>query len=146
MTRGNQLAKGVALLGDVKFKDGGDAAVRMGSFSLATVATAGGGGSWANPTSGSIRIISVQVDITTFTSGACTLDIGVAADATTLSATLIDGLNPATAVQVADSSADAGTGGGTGRTMTSSQYITVSEASGAIAALAGTVYVTYAVI
>lgn len=144
MTAGNQLTAGKALVGDVQFKDGGDKAVRMGSFSLAAVATAGGGGSWANPTNGNIRILSVQADVTTFTVGACTLDIGVAANATTLSATLIDGLNAATAVQVADSSADAGATGGTGRTMTSSQFVTVSQASGAIAGLAGTVYITYA--
>lgn len=110
---------------------------------LAAVDTAGGVFAWANPTGGSILITSIAVDVTTVSSGACTIDCGVAANATTLSDTLIDGASTATTARVIDNIKDAGTNGTSIQKATSSQYVTGSVASGASAGIVGFAYITY---
>lgn len=110
---------------------------------LAAVDTAGGVFAWANPMGATIIIESVKVDVTTVTSGACTIDVGVAANGTTLSDTLIDGASTATTARVIDNVKDSGTNGTSSQRCTSTQYVTGSVASGASAAIVGFAYITY---
>jgi len=87
-------------------------------------------------------INKVVLDVTTQSTGACTVDIGVAADATTSNDTLIDGLSVA-ASGVFDNITDKGTNGKTCKKATSSQYVTISKASGASAGIVGNAYIHY---
>lgn len=113
---------------------------------LAAVDTAGGVFAWANPTGSTVMITGLAVDVTTVTSGACTIDCGVATDGTTLSDTLIDGASTATTARVIDNIKDTGTNGTSMQRCTSSQYVTGSVASGASAAIVGYAYIYYHII
>lgn len=119
---------------------------QVARVALAAVDTAGGVFAWANPTGGTIIVTGVQVDVTTVSSGACTIDVGVAANGTTLSDTIIDGASTATTARVIDDQKDAGTNGTGAQRCTSSQYVTGSVASGASAAIVGYAYITYHVV
>lgn len=110
---------------------------------LAAADTEGGVFAWANPMGDSILITNVAIDVTTVSTGACTLDVGVATDGTTLSDTLIDGASTATTARVIDNIKDAGTNGTSVQKCTSSQYVTGSVASGASAGIVGYAYITY---
>lgn len=101
--------------------------------------------SFANPTGATIFVHEVYMDITTQSSGASTLDIGIAADATTSSDTLIDGVSGA-AVLRATILKNGGTNGRNGQKVTASQYINVAEASGNVDALVGALYIVYSVV
>lgn len=109
---------------------------------LAAADTAGGVFAWANPTGGSIIVTRVAVNVTTASSGACTVDVGVAADATTLNDTIIDGVSVA-ATGCKDSQKDAGSNGAGMAQVTSTQYVTGSVASGASSGLVGFAYIYY---
>ena len=86
----------------------------------------------------------VVLDVTTPSSGACTLDVGTTAtSATTLSDNLIDGLSVATAAQVADNLGNAGTNGKTRQKLATGKWVTGSVASGASAGIAGYAYIHY---
>lgn len=111
-----------------------------------TADTAGALGSAVNPESGAIIVTNVVLDVTTEATGACTADIGVAADATTLNDTLLDGVNVGAATGVFDSATNGGTNGVTVKKVTAGQYFTASTASGAAADLVGKLYVFYHVI
>ena len=119
---------------------------RVTKVALAAVDTAGGVFAWANPAGAAILVHSVQLDVTTFTTGACTIDVGVAANATTLNDTLIDGASLATAAKVLNSATNAGTNGSMSRKVTSTQFVTGSVASGASAGLVGNAYIVWSVI
>jgi len=110
---------------------------------IAAADTAGGVFAWANPTGASIIIKSLAIDVTTVSTGACTIDCGVAANGTTLSDTLIDGASTASTARVIDNIKDAGTNGTSIQKCTSSQYVTGSVASGASAGIVGFAYITY---
>lgn len=112
---------------------------------LTAADTAGGVFAWANPAGASIIVTNVVLNITTATSGACTIDVGVAADATTSNDTFIDGVN-ANATGAKDIIKDAGTNGVACQQLTSSQYITASKASGATAGLVGFAYIYWHVV
>jgi len=93
----------------------------------------------ANPHGQPLLITNRFLVATTPSSGASTLDIGVAANATTLSDTLIDGVSGATAgVLQAAGSNDA-----LGRTWGATQFVTVAEASGDVNGLVGTLVIEY---
>ena len=81
----------------------------------------------------------VTVDVTTVSTGACTIDIGTAATAIS-SDNLIDGLDVNAAVGMFSSlsDADAGTNGKAVRKWKSTEWITASMATGATADLVGT--------
>ena len=111
---------------------------------LAAADTAGGLLAWANPEGATIIVTHVVVDVTTGSTGACTADFGVAANGTTLSDTLLDGIN-ANGAGPNDNIYDKGTAGASRRTMTSSQFLTGSKATGAAAGLVGNAYITYIV-
>jgi hypothetical protein len=82
------------------------------------------------------------LDVTTQTTGACTLDCGPAANATTLNDTLIDGANPA-AAGTFNHTKHAGTNGLGSSHLGSTQYVTGSVASGASAGIVGFAYISY---
>lgn len=75
----------------------------------------------------------------TQSTGASTLDIGVAANATTSADNLIDGVSAATAGVLQA----AGTNGASGRVWEATQFVTVAEASGDVAGLVGILVIEY---
>lgn len=113
-------------------------------FALIAGTTTTGGDviSWINPTLENIIVENVIIDATTAASGAANIDVGVAADGTTSSNTLIDGADIGTAAIVASCHNAAGTSGGADRKMTSTQYITGTPSATA-AGLVGTCTVLY---
>lgn len=95
--------------------------------------------------SGEDRIITnIILDLTTGATGACTVDVGVAADGTTLNDTLIDGVDIAEAGTY-DMVKNAGTNGANARRWNNGTYITASTASGAVAGTVGNAYIQYIV-
>lgn len=111
---------------------------------LGVLDTAGGVVSWANPHNYSIIISRVEVDATTKSTAACTLDIGTTATtATTSSDNLLDGLDVGTAAGIFDSVTDKGTNGKTRQKIASGKWVTASKASGAAAGLVGYIYIHY---
>lgn len=87
-------------------------------------------------------ILRVVLQVTTGTSGACTVDIGTAADGTTSAATLIDGLDVADA-GVFDNIADKGSSGTSRLKWGSGAFINASMKTGAAAGIVGQ-YAIYA--
>lgn len=102
--------------------------------------TAGGGGSfsWALPAGTAALINNVVLDITTGV--AQTISVGVAANATTSSATLIDTLTLTTGVY--DNITNKGAGGNSVRKITSSQFVT-GTVSATATGLVGNAYISY---
>ena len=94
-------------------------------------------------------MLKVIVDVTTVAASACTLDIGgTAVTATTLSDTLIDGIDVHTATGQFDNllAANAGTNGLTVNKIATGKWVTGSTASGASAGLVGFAYIYYTLI
>lgn len=109
---------------------------------LAVTGAAGSSGvfaSLANPFGYDVVITQLVYRITTQSSGASTVDIGVGANATTSNDGLIDGLSSATAGTFS-AAVNAGTNGRGGQVWTSSTFLNVAEASGDVNALVGVVY------
>ena len=115
---------------------------RVTKVALAAGTAAGGVLSWANPAGASIIVHNIALDITTQSTSASTIDVGVAANGTTSSDTLIDGVSGA-AAGVFNSATNAGSNGSMSRKMTSTQFITASQATGAVAGLVGSAYITW---
>lgn len=90
----------------------------------------------ANPQGASMLIMNRWLNVTTQSSGACTLDIGVAADGSTSSDTLLDGLSVASAGLLTTN----GTNGLPSRTWSSTQYVNVAGASGDMTGLVADLY------
>ena len=118
---------------------GGKELVRVHQAAMVASASAGGIFAFRNPLDVPILVLSITLEWTTFTSGACTVDAGVAANGTTLSDTLVDGQSVATSAGLVKSTVPRRVteNGGT------ADWVTVSMASGAIAGLVGRVYVEY---
>jgi len=104
---------------------------------LAASDAAGGVFSVENTYGTTLVILRTVLLVSTGTSGSCHLDIGVAADATTSAADLIDQLDVGTA-GVFDNLADPGSGGGAVQKWSSGTFINGSMAAGATAGLVGT--------
>ena len=117
-----------------------DRAVKVAVVPLGAVDTAGGVFAWKPGVACIIQ--RVFLDVTTKSTGACTLDVGVAANGTTSSATLIDGVDVA-AAGLFDNITDKGTDGKSRQRCSTTQYVTASKASGATAGLAGNAYIEY---
>jgi len=113
---------------------------------LAAVDTAGGVFSFQNPHAEPILVTKLILDVTTESTGACTLDCGPAANATTLNDTLIDAANVATA-GVFDNIDDQGTNGlatvKVAENGGAADFVTGSVASGASAGIVGFAYIEY---
>lgn len=105
---------------------------------LAAVDTAGGCAAWQNPETTKVVALPILV-VTTVATGACTVDVGVAANGTTSSDTQIDGqdVNGATGVFAGTWKLVDENGG-------SNDWITVSKATGATAGIVGKLVVIYA--
>lgn len=112
------------------------------ALTAATDTTAGGVLSVANPEGRTLIIFRVILDITTPSSGAATVDVGVAANGSTSSDTLIDGASVATAAKLLDNVNDAGTNGKARQTWSSTQYVT-GTASATTAGMVGRAYIYY---
>lgn len=119
-----------------------DRIIKVERQALAAVRTAGGVLGWTNPTGGSIIVTEIILDVTTASSGASTIDCGIATNATTLNDTLIDGVSGA-AIAVLDSVEDQGTNGAGATKATTTQAVTCSEASGDVTGIAGFAYIFY---
>jgi len=109
---------------------------------LAAVRTAGGVLAWANPEGVAIIVTRLVIDITTAgTSG--TANFGVAANGTTSSDNLMDGVS-VTGTGAFDNVENQGTNGKSAVKMTSSQFITGSEdAASDVTGLVGSAYIEY---
>ncbi len=108
------------------------------------VASTSGGGiaAIANPEGADLIVTRVVLDRTTKSTGAAAVNIGIAANATTSSDNLIDGVAAGAAAAVEDNVTDGGTNGKARQKWSSSQYLTVTgEAS--TAGLVGKLYVEY---
>jgi len=112
---------------------------------LAAVDTGGGIFAWANPEAGAILVTHVVLNITTKTTGACSIDVGTTAtSATTSSDTLIDGKDIAAATGIFTNDESVGTNGKPFKRLASGKWVTGSVVSGgASAGLAGTYEIYY---
>jgi len=110
---------------------------------LAAGASAGGVLAWQNPETGAIIVTGLVIDLTTKSTGASTADFGTAANGTTSNDGLIDGLDTGTATGTFDNNTDKGTNGRTRQRLAAGAYVTGSQATGAVAGLAGYAYITY---
>lgn len=122
-----------------------------GGKKIAYLALAGGAGSsgvfaaWQNPEGARIIVTRAILDITTQSSGASTLDVGVTATSATTSVdTLLDGVSGA-AVAVFDSMDPALDSGANAhaQSLASGKWVTVAEATGDVTALVGTLRIEY---
>lgn len=104
--------------------------------------TAGAILSVVNPEGVDVVVRSLILDITTASSGSCTVDCGIGTGATTKYDTLIDGVSVASAGVVSNLK-DPGTNGKATVRWPAGQYLTISTASGAIAGAVGSAYVVY---
>ena len=127
--------------------DNADRLEKVAKIALAAVDTAGGVFAWQNDEDASILVTGLFLDVTTKTSAACTVDCGTTAtSATTLSDTLIDGLDINAATGLFDNITDKGTNGKSRQKLASGKWVTGSVASGASAGLVGFAYIKYIVI
>jgi len=114
--------------------------------SLTASDTAGAVFNVENTTGVELQFRLVQFDVQTGTAGACTLDIGVGASASTSYDTLFDGVSVQAGgadVRVHDfrDTTDAGTKGRVYTKWPSGEFVTASMASGATSGLVGTYYI-----
>lgn len=94
----------------------------------------------ANPFGVAVVITKAVLRITTASTGASTLDIGIGASITTADDTLMDGLSGATA-GLFDNVTNKGTNGLPQQLWAADTFLTVKEASGDVAGLVGTLFV-----
>lgn len=119
----------------------GQIEVLSGDLTAVTGTTVGGMLQLANPFGQTVYILDVLLDVTTEATGAATADVGVAADASTGSDTLLDGVDVGSAAILANNIDNKGTNGRRSRKWTASQYIN-GTASATLAGLVGTYYIT----
>lgn len=137
---GNLSASGnLTVLGDVN----SSRVVCVRRVALAALDTAGGVLSVANPAGVDIIVTKVVLDVTTKSTGACTLDVGIAADGATSNDTLLDGVDVGTAAGLFDNVTNKGTNGKPQVKWGASQFLTASKATGSAAGLVGNAYIHY---
>ena len=112
------------------------------NISQAAAVATGVYNSTANPFGQDLLILGVTVRVTTPSTGASTVDIGVAAAAATTNDGLVDGLSLATGGLYTNAE-DAGTNGEQTMVWGSSQFLNVAEASGDVAGVVGQLIVQY---
>jgi hypothetical protein len=147
----NQVTKGTAQAGRVvaqklSITGGTERNEKWVKVPLAAVATAGGVLAWQNPEGTPIMVTRLILDVTTPATGACTLDAGTAADGTTSNDGLLDGVDVGTAAGVFDNLGNAGSNGRARQRLAAGSYVTVSQASGAVAGLVGSALIAYVVL
>ncbi len=108
------------------------------------VTTAGGVFAWRPEDQSRAHYVTALImDVTTKSSGAGTVDIGIGANATTLSDTLIDGVDVGTATIVANSQKHAGTNGMGMVKLPAGSSVTASCATGDTTGMVASVYIEY---
>jgi hypothetical protein len=112
------------------------------NLAATTATTAGAVAAVANPEGVDLIITRVTLRTTAHSTGAATLDIGVAADAATASDILLDGIAVGTAAKVADNINDAGTNGKARQVWGATQFLTATG-SASTAGMVGKLYVEY---
>jgi hypothetical protein len=118
--------------------------VKVAKVALTALDTGGGVLAWANPETGSILISRIVIDVTTKSTGACTLDIGsTATSAATSANNLLTGVDVGTAIGVFDNITNKGASGVSVVKLASGKWVTASKASGAAAGLVGFAYIHY---
>lgn len=121
-----------------------DRLVKCARVALGAADTGGGVLSWANPEASAIIIQRVIFDVTTKSTGACTVDVGVTAvSATTSANNLMTGLDVGAATGTFDNITDIGASGKSRQRLASGKWVTASKASGAAAGLVGFAYIFY---
>ena len=132
---------------DLLSSDTAPVALKCAKVALGSADTGGGVLGWQNPESSRVVVVRVGVDVTTKSTAACTVDVGTAANATTSSDNLLDGLDVGTATGTFDNIADKGTSGKERQSLDAkggtTDHVTASKASGAAAGLAGNAYIFY---
>ena len=119
-----------------------DRLVKVAKVALTAPAVSGNCLTWVNPEAGSILVTRLTLDVTTASSGACTVDCGyTAVSATTTSDTLIDGKSIATA-GVFDNIEDQGTNGKATVKAATGKWITGTTSADATG-LVGFAYIHY---
>jgi hypothetical protein len=118
---------------------------QKGAFvvNLADADAVGGVLKLANPEGAALIVTRVILDVATKSTGACTVDAGIAADGATSSDTLMDGLDVGTAAGVFDNIENQGTNGKSSVKWGASQYLNISKATGAAAGLVGKAYIQW---
>ena len=129
---------------EINLLDGTDRIVKVEVVALAAVDDAGGVFAWSPGAAALIK--DVYIDLTTKATGACTIDVGIANNGTTLSNTLIDGLDINAATGLFNSHQNGGANGLPYRRCGATQYVTGSVASGASAGIVGSAYIEYILI
>lgn len=111
---------------------------------LAGVAATTGGAilALANPEGVALIIDKVVMDITTKSTGAASVDVGIAANGTTTSDTLMDGVDVGTAAILADNITNKGTNGLPTVKWGATQYLTITGTATTVG-LVGRLYVQY---
>ena len=134
-------------LKDLLTSDTTPVALKCAKVALAAADTAGGILSWQNPESSAVVVVRIAVDLTTKATAACTADFGTAADGTTSSDNLLDGVDLNAATGVFDNVDDHGTNGKSRQRLDAkggtTDFITGSKATGAAAGLVGNAYIFY---
>lgn len=106
--------------------------------------SAGGVFAWQNHHSESVIVTRVVIDLTTKSSGAGTLDVGMTATSAATSAdNLIDGLDVNAATGVFDNVENQGTNGTGAQKVASGKWVTASKATGNMAGIVGSAYLHY---
>jgi hypothetical protein len=106
--------------------------------------SAGGVFAWQNHHSESVIVTRVVIDLTTKSSGAGTLDVGMTATSAATSAdNLIDGLDVNAATGVFDNVENQGTNGTGAQKVASGKWVTASKATGNMAGIVGSCYLHY---
>ena len=126
----------------------------MAGFNIARIvmdgtnAAPGGVAAWMNPTGVPIVVAGFMTVVTAASGASADLDVGVAANATTLSNTLYDGLDVGSGTTPAapssrDTVDDEGSQGRRSRYMLASEWVTASVALGDATGLTGVLILVY---
>jgi hypothetical protein len=130
----------------------GDRGQRVGVLALTGLAIHNGTGgviAWTNPETVAIIIDRVVLDITTVSTGASTIDVGVTeTSATTTSDTLLDGIDGNAATGVFDSMNAALDSGANAKAqkLAAAKWVTIDEKTGDTTGLVGNLYVYYHIV
>ena len=134
-------------LKDLMTSDTTPVALKCAKVALGSADTAGGILGWQNPEASAILVVRIVIDRTTKSTGACTADFGAAANATTSSDNLLDGVAVGAAAAIEDNIDNQGTSGKARQRLDAkggaTDYITGSKATGAAAGLVGNAYIFY---
>lgn len=126
----------------------GDRTIKTDTLALTGAALQAGVQSWVNPEGAAIIVLRALLNITTASTGASTIGVGVTpTSATTASDTLLDGVSgtPAALFDSMNAALDAGANA-KAQGLAAGKWVTVASASGDTTGLVGTLYIQYIVV